>query len=104
MQHVYCHYYKSPILYCKEIHGKIDVIFRNCTSSGRILFTRGFALSLALRTHSVRPYYLHIPYHKSRNKEQKRPTPLRDKALCLKEKSASTYFHRPSPANYLRHE
>ena len=55
--------------------GKIDVIFRNCTSSGRTLFTRGFALSLALRTHSVRPYYLHISYHKSRNKEQKRPTP-----------------------------
>lgn len=71
MQHVHCHYYKSTILYCKEIHGKIDVIFRNCTSSGRTLFTRGFALSLALRTHSVRPYYLHISYHKSRNKEQK---------------------------------
>ena len=26
MQHVHCHYYKSTILYCKEIHGKIDVI------------------------------------------------------------------------------
>ena len=36
--------------------------------------------------------------------QQKSPVPYRNGAFFVSEKPASTYFHRPFPANYLRHK